>query len=204
MKSGHEGADRYEGRTDAELVRAAQAHDLNAFGELVRRNESRLYRFILRRLGLAAQAEEFAQDAFLRAWTQLHAFRGDSRFSTWVTGIALNVLREHWQRTPPESNDAQRSAPVPEAVSREHGPARNAERQALLIATQNSIDALPEELRETFVMHALDELEYEAIAALLVVPVGTVKSRISRARTRLRSALEDHDMAALTSHGDGS
>ena len=195
MNAGMPTAGRAANPADEALVAAARAGDAQAFTQLVRRHQDFVYRFILRRCPRPADAVDIAQEAFLRAWSQAGQFRGDSKFSTWVIGIARNLLREHG------ASEAHRGPPVDwvgedeRAGSRTDEPATRAASHALMAALQAAIEGLPDELRETFVMNAIEGLEYEEVGQLLELPIGTVKSRISRSRDRLREALLDHDLS---------
>lgn len=195
MNVGTPATGRAANAADEALVAAARAGDPQAFTELVRRHQDFVYRFILRRCGRSADAVDIAQEAFLRAWSQAGGFRGDSKFSTWVIGIARNLLREHG------ASEADRGPPVDwvdddeRAGSRTDEPATRAASRALMVALQTAIEDLPDELRETFVMNAIEGLEYDEVGQLLELPIGTVKSRISRSRDRLREALRDHDLS---------
>ena len=106
MNAGMPTAGRAANPADEALVAAARAGDAQAFTQLVRRHQDFVYRFILRRCPRPADAVDIAQEAFLRAWSQAGQFRGDSKFSTWVIGIARNLLREHG------ASEAHRGPPV--------------------------------------------------------------------------------------------
>ena len=196
MTAGTPESRRAANASDESLVAATRAGDSQAFTELVRRHQDFVYRFILRRCHRPSDAVDIAQEAFLRAWSQVGGFRGDSKFSTWVIGIARNLLRDQ------VAGEAARGPPVDPVGEDEHAgsradePPTRAASNALLIALQNAIDDLPDELRETFVMNAIEGLEYDDVVQLLDLPIGTVKSRISRSRARLREALRDHDLSA--------
>ncbi|HSW03339.1 RNA polymerase sigma factor [Aquabacterium sp.] len=156
------------------------------FGTLVAEHGERLYRFILRRIGDATEAEELAQQAFVEAALGYDDFRGEAQLSTWVYGIALNLVRNHLSRAPSrryqfEDEDALSELPG-------HGP--DPERQLTLNQQmdllQRELAELMPEMREVLMLVSLDEMSYEDAAARLAVPVGTVRSRVSRARSRLR------------------
>ena len=196
MNAGTPEPRRAANASDESLVAATRAGNSQAFTELVRRHQDFVYRFILRRCQRPSDAVDIAQEAFLRAWSLAGGFRGDSKFSTWVIGIARNLLRDQ------VAGAAGRGPPVDwvgedeRAGSRADEPATRAASNALLVALQTAIDDLPDELRETFVMNAIEGLEYDEVARILELPIGTVKSRISRSRARLHEALRDHDLSS--------
>jgi RNA polymerase sigma-70 factor (ECF subfamily) len=177
---------------DAELVEAAASGDGGAFDELVRRHERSIVNLARAMTGGADDAEDLAQEAFVRAWKSLRQFRRESTFRTWLHGIALNVIRTHRGRlarlrrvlfSAPADADADPLAQV--AVE---------DRVDRTLELRDGIDRalaqLPEELRAALVLRDVQGLEYREIADALGVPIGTVESRIFRARQRLRPLLE--------------
>lgn len=162
------------------LVHAAQLGDLYAFEELVRRHRTRIYRVALRMLANPADAEDAAQDAFVRCWSALPGFRAESSFSTWlvqiVTNRCLNLLR------------ARRSEPL-----EERGEA-SARRLSEVVEARAELEALalvgltPDQ-RAPLVLRELEGLSYEEIAHVLDVSVPAVKGRIHRARLELVAAM---------------
>lgn len=176
---------------DRDLVKAAAAGDRDAFDELVRRYQGQIVN-LARAMTSDADVDDIAQEVFVRVWRSLAAFRGDSAFRTWVYGIALNVIRTHrgrrsklrslFWRAPADSE----VDPVEEA--RDEGAGIE---QKLLMrdAIDRALKMLPEELREALVLRDVQGLEYREISETLGVPIGTVESRIFRARRRLRPLL---------------
>lgn len=167
------------------LHTARHATDL-VFNQLVADHQDRLYRFVLRRIGDATEAEDIAQQAFVEAALGYAEWRGESQLSTWLYGIAMNLVRNHLSRAPQrqyrfEDEDALAELPG-------HGP--NPEQQLTLDQQmqllQRELADLGPDMREVLMLVSLDELSYEDAAARLDVPVGTVRSRVSRARSQLR------------------
>ncbi len=171
---------------DGSLVRRSQEGDTAAFGELIRRHQTRVYNLCLRMLGNPEDARDATQDAFVAAMRKLSGFRGDAAFSTWLHRVAVNACYDELRR--------KRRRPMLHVVSDdedgrppEPGPA--AEDHADAIA--GSMDAaaalmmIPEEFRLTLVLADVQDLPYEEIAHILDVPVGTVKSRVHRGRLAL-------------------
>jgi RNA polymerase sigma-70 factor, ECF subfamily len=176
---------------DADLVRAAAGGDRQAFDELVRRHQGSIVNLARAMTGGSPDAEDLAQEAFIRAWNGLGTFRGDSAFRTWLHGIALNVIRTHRGRlarlramffTGAGDRDPIEIAAVDERLE---------ERVALRQRIDRALGQLPDELRGALVLRDVQGLEYKEIAAALGVPIGTVESRIFRARQRLRPLLRD-------------
>jgi RNA polymerase sigma-70 factor, ECF subfamily len=177
---------------DLGLVAATRRGDVESFGVLVRRYQDRLYPTLLRLTGCAEDARDLLQDAFLRAYEKLGHFHGESSFYTWIYRIAVNLtLSDRRRRRSPV-----RSAGVPSEGletaddSRDSEPSRpleDAERDVLI---HQALQALQPDHRAVVVMKDLDGLRYEEIAEILRVPVGTVRSRLHRARAELRERLK--------------
>lgn len=168
------------------LVRAAQRGDLEAFGELMRRYEQTTYRVALRMLGSPAEAEDAAQDAFLRAWRSLPRFQGSSSFGTWLyritTNRCLNIIAA---RRPSETLDESR------AGDRRDDPAARAQQREQLSALTASIDRLPAEQRAALVLREFEGLSYDEVADVLQITLAAVKGRIHRARAQIALDLAD-------------
>lgn len=176
---------------DRELVQAAAAGSRDAFDELVRRHHAAMLTLARVLSGGRGDADDLAQDVFVRAWRSLRGFRGDSTFRTWLHRVAINVVRTsqakqgRLRRVFIDRRDS--DAPPLEAVAEEEPiDATLARRQVI----DRALAALPDELRVPVVLRDVQGLEYKEIAALLDVPIGTVESRIFRARQRLRPLLE--------------
>ena len=182
-------------REDEQLVLRAQRGDLDAFNQLVTRHERAVYNVCLRLLRDAAQAEDATQDAFIRAWSAIESFRG-GLVRPWLLRIATNrtydILRAKARR-PAQSLDAELYEVEPEwtsqSASAEH-PEAFATRTELSAHLEQALGALPEDQRLAIVLSDVQGYGYEEIAQIMGVAVGTVKSRISRGRSRLRTVLQ--------------
>ena len=172
-----------------ELRAIAQAKkgDADAFAFLVETYETSVYRLALRMCGNAHDAEEVAQEAFVSAWKGLPAFRGESKFSSWLyqltTNAAIDFLRRekrHRAAVPIEDEPEPTSPDTPQQAV-EEGEVRQALQQAL--------DSLTPEHRQIFLLRQMRQLSYEEIGRLLGLESGTVKSRLSRAKKQLREIL---------------
>ena len=172
-----------------ELRAIAQAKkgDADAFAFLVETYETSVYRLALRMCGNAHDAEEVAQEAFVAAWKGLPAFRGESKFSSWLyqltTNAAIDFLRRekrHRAAVPMEDEPEPATPDTPQQAVEE-----SEVRQAL----QQALDTLTPEHREIFLLRQMRRLSYEEIGRLLGLESGTVKSRLSRAKKQLREIL---------------
>jgi RNA polymerase sigma factor (sigma-70 family) len=160
------------------------------FRDLVQEHSVRLQRFIVRHIGNTSEAEDLAQQAFTEAARSYRTFRGESQLSTWLYGIALNLVRNHLSRAPERRYDFVGDSGLADLASESVTPEQAAEQSQSMRLLQESLDELPESMRSILLLVGLDNLSYEEAAALLSVPIGTVRSRLSRARTALRDRLE--------------
>lgn len=179
------------------LIEKCKQGDRAAFDTLIRSYEKRVYNLAYRLSGHYDEANDISIDAFLRVYQALKLFRGDANFSTWLFRIVTNVYLDRRKRTRNkqhlsleeyielEENSVARQvedpAPTPGAVVESH------ERSELL---QKAIASLPDYQRAMIVLYHTEGLSYEEIAEVLSLPIGTVKSRLNRARLTLREKLE--------------
>jgi RNA polymerase sigma factor (sigma-70 family) len=161
------------------------------FRKLVREHEQRLYRFVLKHIGHSDDAEDIAQQAFVEAARAYSTFRGESELSTWLYGIAMNLVRNYLSRAPHRVHQFETEEALEEHADGQATPDEQAERMQMVAHLSRELEALPAEMREVLLLVALEELSYEEAAALLSIPIGTVRSRVSRARTALRTQFEN-------------
>jgi len=188
-------ADALALRDEADVC-AARAGDLDAFDRLMARHEKRVYNLCLWITGDRDEAADATQDAFIRAYRHLKKFRGDCAFGAWVSRIAVNVARDAAKRrknaprdfSSLQTEDAPEFDP-PDETSRD-APDQIARSQRQT-AVRHALAKVPENYRTVLVLFDLQGRSYEECAATLGVPLGTVKSRLSRARAALRDALGD-------------
>ena len=187
--------------SDLSLVRRVQRGDKGAFDALVLKYQHKLVKLVMRYVRNPAEAEDIAQEAFIKAYRALPQFRGDSAFYTWLYRIAINTAKNavvSRDRSPVEY-DLDRSN-TDESYDMQ-GRMKDSETPEGLVLTDEirstvnaAIDSLPEDLRTAIVLRELEGLSYEEIAAAMACPVGTVRSRIFRAREaidhRLREVFE--------------
>ncbi|MFO7303297.1 MAG: sigma-70 family RNA polymerase sigma factor [Acidobacteriota bacterium] len=182
-------------RTDEELVACAQAGDLDCFNQLVSRWERPIYALAYRTLGREEEARDMTQEAFLRAYRGLRAFKGEAKFSSWLYRITLNLCRD-WIRR-------ERRAPVvavPEGVDpvdladSQMAPAESVEelvaRREMSKAVALAMAELPEEQRTAILLKEYHGLTFQEIADMLGCPLSTVKTRLYQGLSVLRRRLE--------------
>ncbi|MFJ1302014.1 RNA polymerase sigma factor [Pseudomonadota bacterium AL_CKDN230030165-1A_HGKHYDSX7] len=165
------------------------ASDDTLLRDLVREHAGRLQRFIVKHIGNTSDAEDLAQQAFLEAARSYRSFRGESQLSTWLYGIALNLVRNHLSRAPQRRYDFVSDEALDQHASSSLTPEQAAEQNQTMSLLQEALAELPPNMRDVLLMVGMDDVSYEEAAALLTVPVGTVRSRLSRARTALRDKL---------------
>ena len=155
--------------SDRTLIEAVLVGDASQFESLVQRYSPGIYRFLLKHAGSAAIAEDLAQETFVEAYRHLASFKGESKFSTWLYGLALNRLRNSRNRSPDRHSDHLAAELLVFTTARDNNPIQHLEEQQRLLALQRAITDLPPELREVIMLVALEELSYQwcALAALM-------------------------------------
>jgi RNA polymerase sigma factor (sigma-70 family) len=159
------------------------------FRDLVRKHHKSLYAFILRRIGNTSDAEELAQQTFVAASASIATFRGESALSTWLFGVAMNLVRNHLSREPARRYRFEDPSVLEDVRCTAATPEGRLESKQLAETLEHEMRALPVAMREVLALVGVNELSYEEAAVLLSVPVGTVRSRVSRARDLLRKRL---------------
>lgn len=181
---------------DKEIIERCRKGDIGAFNELVKRYEKQVYNFAYRLTNNYDDANDIAQDAFLRVFNAIGNFRGDASFTTWLFRITTNVFlddRKKMRSHPHTSLDEymeldestvarqiEDSGPTPEAITEE------GERNRIL---KDAVASLPEYQRVMVVLYHTEQKSYEEIAEIMDMPIGTVKSRLNRARLALKEKL---------------
>ena len=175
--------------TDEELVLLARQGDTGAFDELVIRHQAAVYRAALAALRVPEDAEDVAQEAFASAWSTLERFRGEASFKTWLLTIAwhraINRRRMRlnwWRRTAPLTDSLR-------AVASGDAPDEDLRNQELRANIGRAIETLTPKLRDALLLAQSGEYSYEEIGAMLRIPEGTVKWRVSEARRKVRQRL---------------
>ncbi|RCX31858.1 RNA polymerase sigma factor RpoE [Thioalbus denitrificans] len=177
-----------EQRTDQELVARVQRGDKRAFDVLVLKYQHRLAKLITRYVHDPSEVQDVTQEAFLKAYRALPKFRGESAFYTWIYRIAINTAKNYvvsQARRPPDTDiDAEEAEQYEGApgLKENASPERMLLRDEIQQTVFDAIEQLPEDLRTAITLRELEGLSYEEIAQTMDCPVGTVRSRIFRAR----------------------
>ena len=183
--------------TDLALVQRVQKGDKDAFNLLVQKYQYRIRHLVSRFVKDATEQEDIVQESFIKAYRAIGRFRGDSAFYTWLYRISVNTAKNYivasGRRPPTQDVD------VDDVVSiRAEGPLIESnspdeilQNDQLVKAVKDAIASLPEELREAIQLRELDGLSYEDIADVMDCPIGTVRSRIFRARESIESAIAE-------------
>ena len=184
--------------SDLVLVKRVQRGDKTAFDLLVRKYQHKVVKLVLRYVRNPAEAEDIAQEAFIKAYRALPQFRGDSAFYTWMYRIAINTAKNSLasrDRSPIaydlDLTDPEESHSVQTKLQDPDTPEGIALTEEIRQIVNSAIEALPEELKTAIVLRELDGLSYEEIAAAMECPVGTVRSRIFRAREAIDKRLRE-------------
>jgi RNA polymerase sigma-70 factor (ECF subfamily) len=181
-----------DGISDAECVRRVQRGETDAFETLVRRHEKTIFNLVYRMLGDTEEAAEVSQEVFLSAFRATGQFRGDANFSTWLYRIAIN----HASTRRKTLNSRQRKVvPIESADSLhdpEPGPPEILERQEIREKVQFALNQLEPDDAAVILLRDMQDVSYSEVAHVLQIPVGTVKSRLHRARQALKSRLKSY------------
>ena len=181
---------------DQELVRRVQRGDSTAFDALVRKYQHRIIGLIGRYIPDWSECQDVAQETFLRAYRALGSFRGDAQFYTWLHRIAVNTAKNHLvaqnRRPPTDDIDAGDAEQFDTGIRLRDNdtPEHELLRQEIESTVMRVVDALPEELRAAISLREVDGLSYDEIANRMGCPIGTVRSRIFRAREAIDAELQ--------------
>ena len=184
---------------DAALIAACRKGRMEAFGSLIAKYQDRLFNAVLRICGDREDAADLCQEAFVRVLERLETFRGQSQFYTWLFRIAVNLTISRRRRNSrvrftslsndPDLGDAQAASVLDPPARVQADPARQIMAGEAHRRVLEAMDALDDEYRVVIVLRDIEEMDYDQIAAVLAVPMGTVKSRLHRARSMLRDKL---------------
>ena len=182
--------------SDQELVDRAKNGDLKAFDLLVLKYQRRVFRLISRVIKNNSEVEDVAQECFIKAFRAIHQFRGDSAFYTWLYRIAVNTAKNYLfskGRRPIALSELKKSEDsdsfdMLDAVSNEN-PEGNMAGLQIAEAVNKAVKKLPDELSTAVILREMDGLSYEEIAEVMNCPIGTVRSRIFRAREAIAQEL---------------
>ncbi len=178
-------------KTDGQLIDEALGGDSAAFGQLVTRYQDRLYNTLVHVVGSADAARDVAQDALVQAYVKLETFERASGFYTWLYRIAMNMAISYRRRDKPTvSVEHAREALGHEPVDRGASPTARLEQQERACQVRAALATLSEEHRAILILREIDGCAYEQIAEILDLPIGTIRSRLYRARLQLRDQLK--------------
>jgi len=180
--------------TDEIIVQRALTGDAEAFGEIVRRWERRIFALAYGMLGREEDARDATQETFLAAFRNLRGFRGEAKVSSWLHRIAVNqcITRQRQARVRSEAalEDEQEKDAISFATPVHYSPLRVVEGRQETVAVRRAINSLPLELRQVVIMKEFEELTFREIADVLELPLSTVKSRLYTAMKQLQMRLQ--------------
>ena len=190
--------------TDEQIVEHALAGDAEAFGEIVRRWERRIFALAFGMLGREDDARDATQETFLAPFRNLRDFRGEAKVSSWLHRIAVNqcITRQRRAKVRSETaleDDAEASS-LQLAAPAHESPVQTAESREVIFAVRRALCGLPPELRQVVVMKEFEEMTFQEIAEALDLPLSTVKSRLYTALKQLRMRLETHGVQEAIAH----
>ena len=183
---------------DAEIIEQARRGDSLAWEKLVVRHTKRIYNLCFRFVGRVDQAEDLAQDIFIKVFRNLNNYNAESgQFVTWMMSVGRNLLIDHYRQRKDDRMTVSVTAQEDDELSildtlPAHQPSAHAEmeREERAVMLRRALDRLPPQLKEAVILRDLEELSYEEIEEILKVPEGTVKSRINRGRVELAKSFQ--------------
>lgn len=185
-----------ERQVDQALVVRVQKGDRPAFDLLVRKYQHRIAKLVSRFVSDRSEVEDVTQEAFIKAWRAIKGFRGDSAFYTWLYRIAINTAKNYLvsqgRRPPATDIEAEEAEGTSMGVTlRENAtPESHLQADEIAITVERAVARLPEDLRTAITLREIDGLSYEEIAEVMDCPIGTVRSRIFRAREAIDAELK--------------
>jgi RNA polymerase sigma-70 factor (ECF subfamily) len=176
---------------DAQLVKASRQGDQDAFALLVQRHQRRVFNLVLRMLQEYEDASEVTQEAFLAAWQGLPSFRGEARFATWLYRIAYHCCLRQLERRKRERDlqAAIQAEQILEGMHKEEQVDDILELRDRQAVVREQLEQLPSQYRMVLILRHLQEMTYEEMAAVLTMPIGTIKTHLFRARHLLKERL---------------
>ena len=181
--------------TDEELIAQFQAGNENAYLEIVERFKDRLFAFVYRFVGDGDLAEDLVQDTLIKVYTHRHAYREIARFSTWIYTIAGNLARTELRKRKRRATFSMSTLGIGEREyelpSEDYAPTKTLEGEQTEKHIRNAMAKLPLHFRTVIILRDVQELSYEEISKIMKIPLGTVKSRVNRARLRLQVMLSN-------------
>jgi len=193
--NGNEKTQRLSDVSDEQLIQRFQNEDMRAYDVIVNRYKDQLLNFAYRFLGNVEEAEDVVQETFLRLYRNKHAYRQIAKFSTWIYTIAGNLakteLRKRKRRKIVSISDMGFDDKEYELEDQMADTERDADSALTDKIIQKAIQTLPNRFKQVIILRDVQELSYEEIGSILNIPLGTVKSRVNRARLKLQEKLKD-------------
>ncbi len=196
---------------ERQLVGQVHGGDRGALGELLNAYHKRVYHVCLRMVGKPEDAADLTQEALLRAIRHIDEFKGNSRFGTWLMRIAMNLSISHMRKRrtrgavslehPVGTGEGAAALRTVLSSDREPAPSSGVETREQVTRLTAAIEEIDVDLRSVLVLRDLQGMDYQGIAETLTLPIGTVKSRLFRARLALRQAMDDSPARPEVSHG---
>ena len=183
---------RAEGIDDAECVRRVQHGDTSCFEVLVQRHQKATFNLIYRLLGDCDEAAEVTQEVFLSAYKSINQFRGHANFSTWLYRIAFNHASTRRKNLKVSQQRYVSLEDVEIVGESPNDPAKSAEQKEIQERVQQALNTLDKEEATVILLRDLQDVPYDEVAAILGIPIGTVKSRLHRARQALKARLSPY------------
>jgi RNA polymerase sigma-70 factor (ECF subfamily) len=181
--------------SDIDILAEVSAGDIDAYGKIVRRYQGRLYNFVFRFVGDRETAEDVVQETFLRAFRKREEYRAIANFSTWLFTIAGNLAKSELRRRKRwrmlslhRDDDSDTGMELPDESMR---PDRVAESSLADVQIQDAIASLPDNYRQVILLRDVEGMAYQEISEIIKCPIGTVKSRVNRARLKLQQKLKN-------------
>jgi len=175
---------------DRQAINLVLNGDVDHFEILVRKYRDKVFRYLIKNFTEPSLAEDLTQDTFLEAFRNLDKFRGESSFSTWLIGIALNLSRNHFRKNRKNMEQTLHTHAQTDQSRIGTNPLDILESNKHIASLKNEICKLPGGMREVLILVSLEEYTYEETSKIANIPIGTVKSRVFKAREMLREAMK--------------
>ena len=179
-----------ERKNDLSLIRKAKKGDAKAFAQLVKKYQRQVYYCIARMVFSHHLTDDLIQETFIKVYNNLHRFDESFPFYPWIRCIAVNTTLNRLKHEASKKTYA--IAELEPTLVSDHNPIHEVENAEMLRCLRNALHRIPEDQRAVFILRTNEEMSYDEIAATLGISVGTVMSRLNRARSKLKSLLKEH------------
>lgn len=196
----------YAGKTDADLISLCQKKDSRAFEELIKRHQRTVYALLYRLAPDWNDTSDLAQEVFIRMWRSIGNLRNPSAFRSWLSQIVTNLFYDELRKRPrqlptismdePLDSDEGGDATTRDIKDKSAGPDELCQRNELTLMVRQAMSKLPEQFRTAIILREFEGLSYEEIALITDTEIGTVKSRIARARAKIQEMVSPYLKAA--------